>query len=85
MQNYLIILMTAPIWLSFLYLLWRIFILPFTIPKAEINLLSIELIQKHGDEANKFAFINEDRAWRYSNARDQAKWHLVGKKIRKTR
>lgn len=72
---------TAPFWGSFLWVLWQGGVRPRLIPRAEIERLAAELIARHGDRAEEVAFIEEDRAWRYSDGFAQGKWRRVRKWI----
>jgi hypothetical protein len=68
---------TAPIWGACLWVLWQGWGRPHLIPRAEIERLAAELIARHGDRAEEIAFIEEDRAWRYSDGFNQGKWRRV--------
>jgi hypothetical protein len=65
----------------FLSVEWQGRIRPLLIPRAEIEKLVDELIEKHGERAEEFAAIEEDRAWRYSQNFDQGKWRRVRKEL----
>ena len=66
---------------AFLSVEWQGRIRPLLIPRAEIEKLVDELIDKHGERAEEFAAIEEDRAWRYSQNFDQGKWRRVRKEL----
>ena len=74
---------TAPIWGAFLWELWEGGIRPRLIPRTEIDALSAAMLARHGDKAKEIAFIEEDRAWRYSDSFEQGKWRRVRKRIEK--
>lgn len=38
-------------------------------------------MEKYGPLAEEMAFIEEDRAWRYSEAFEQGKWHRVRREL----
>jgi len=60
---------------------WEFRVKPLRIPKEEINAIADELIEKHGPDAEKFAYIEEDAAWRRSNTFEQGKWRRVCKEL----
>jgi hypothetical protein len=72
---------TAPIWGAFLWELWEGGIRPRLVPPAEIDALSAAMLARHGDKAEEMAFIEEDRAWRYSDSFEQGKWRRVRERI----
>lgn len=53
------------------------------VPAREIVSLARELRQKHGVRAAEIAFINEDRAWRYSDSFERGKWQRVKRHLQK--
>ncbi len=65
----------------FLWGEWQGRIRPLLIPRAEIERLADELVDKHGERAEEFAAIEEDRAWRYSQNFEQGKWLRVRKEL----
>jgi len=76
---------TAPIWGAFLWELWEGGIRPRFVARAEIDAMSASMLARHGDRAEEMAFIEEDRAWRYSESFQQGKWRRVRKRIEKIR
>ena len=60
---------------------WSFRIRPLSIPKAEINAIVDDLIEKHGPRAEEIAFIEEDRAWRYTDTYEQGKWRRVRREL----
>ena len=76
---------TAPIWGALLWELWEGSVRPRLIPRAEIDALSASILRRYGDRAEEMAFIEEDRAWRYSDSLEQAKWRRVRKRIQRMR
>lgn len=66
---------------AFLSVEWQGRIRPLLIPRPEIERLADELIHKHGARAEEIAFIEEDRAWRYSQNLEQGKWRRVRKEL----
>jgi len=76
---------TAPIWGAFLWELWEGGVRPRLVPLAEIDALSATMLSRYGDRAEEMAFIEEDRAWRYSDSFEQRKWRRVRKRIERMR
>lgn len=68
---------TAPIWGSFVWVIWEGSIRPRLIPASEIEAEARRLLARWGDRAAEMAFIEEDRAWRYSETFEQGRWHRV--------
>lgn len=66
---------------AFVSVEWQGRIRPMFIPRAEIKRMTDELLEKHGDCAEETAFIEEDRAWRYSQTFEQGKWRRVRKEL----
>jgi len=60
---------------------WAFRIRPLFIPKVEIDSVVDELIARHGPRAEEIAYINEDRAWRYSDTFEQGKWRRVRREL----
>lgn len=65
--------------------IYQQFIRLLLIPKSEINNFADDLFQKHGPEAEHYAHIEEDRAWRYSNLYAQGKWRRVKRELQRRR
>lgn len=76
-----IALATSPIWGAFVWVMWEGEIQPRFIPEAEINALANAHIARYGERAAEMAFIEEDRAWRYSDSFAQGKWKRVREEI----
>lgn len=60
---------------------WDFRIRPLLIPKAKINAVVDGLIAQHGPRAEEVAYIEEDRAWRYSDTYEQGKWRRVRREL----
>jgi hypothetical protein len=75
----------SPIWGAFLWELWARGIRPRLFPRAEIDALAAVMLAQHDDRAEEMAFIEEDRAWRYSDSFEQGKWRRVRKRIERMR
>ena len=71
----------SPIWGAFLWELWEGGIRPRLVARAEIDAMSASMLSRYGDRAEEMAFIEEDRAWRYSDSFEQGKWRQVRKRI----
>jgi hypothetical protein len=71
----------GPIWGPLLWHFWQGTIRPRLIPGAEIDALAAAMLSQHGNRAEEIAFIEEDRAWRYSQAFERGKWRRVRKRI----
>lgn len=65
----------------FLWVEWQGRIRPMFISRAEIERMADELAEKYGDRAEEMAFMEEDRAWRYSQTFEQGKWRRVRKEL----
>jgi hypothetical protein len=76
-----IALATSPIWGAFIWVTWEGEIRPRFIPEAEINTLANDHMARFGERAAETAFIEEDRAWRYSDSFNQGKWKRVRQEI----
>jgi hypothetical protein len=76
---------TAPIWGALLWELWEGGIRPRLVPASEIDSLAAAMLARHSDRAEEMAFIEEDRAWRYSESFEQGKWRRVRKRIERMR
>jgi hypothetical protein len=74
-----------PIWGTLVWELWEGSIRPLLVPRAEIGALSVTMLVQHADRAEQMAFIEEDRAWRYSDSFEQGKWRRVRKTIERWR
>ena len=60
---------------------WEFRLKPLAIPKAKINAIVDDLIALHGPDAEEMAYIEEDRAWRYSDTYEQGKWRRVRREL----
>jgi hypothetical protein len=56
-----------------------------SVSRTEIDALSAMMLARHGDSAERMAFIEEDRAWRYSDSFEQGKWRRIRKTIERLR
>ena len=67
---------TSPIWGALLWVLWEGSIRPRLIPRGEIDLLAASMLDRYGPRTAEMAFIEEDRAWRYSQSFERGKWRV---------
>lgn len=72
-----IALAASPVWGSLLWVIWDLDIRPRLIPKAAIEAEAKAMLARWGERAAEMAFIEEDRAWRYSDGFEQGRWHRV--------
>ncbi len=72
---------TAPVWGTLLWCLWQLSIRPRLIPAGEIRVLADEMVASYGPRAEEIALIEEDSAWRSSEAFEQGKWHRVRREL----
>lgn len=70
---------------GYLWLAWQTRIRPMFIPSSEIERLACSLIEQHGERAEEFAAMEEDRAWRYSRSFEQGKWRRVRRELSATK
>ena len=68
---------TVPIWGARALEVWLGVIRPRLNAQAEIDALAVDLLEQHGMRAAEMAFIEEDRAWRYSDSFERGKWKRV--------
>jgi hypothetical protein len=55
------------------------------VPASEIDALAASMLARHGDRAEEMVFVEEDRAWRYSESFQQGKWRRVRKRLERMR
>lgn len=58
-------------------------ILPRLVRRREIEAIADEVMRKHPDDPEEWAFMEEHAAWYRSLSFEQGKWHRVRKLIRK--
>ena len=54
---------------------------PLFVSKADIKEIADDLAEKHGDDAERIAFIEEDRAMRHTDTYKQGVWKRVRKEL----
>lgn len=67
----------------FLWDWFQLHIRPLFITKSEIGRKADELLDKHGGGAEYHAYIEEDRAMRYTDTYKQGVWRRIRKELRK--
>lgn len=53
------------------------------IPRVEIEAMADEVMRKHPEDPEEWAFMEEESAWYRSHTFEQGKWHRVRKVIRR--
>jgi hypothetical protein len=72
---------SAPIWGTLLWELWNGAVRPRLIRRDIIDRAAAAILAEHGDLAEQMAWIQEDRAWRYSDPFKQGGWRRIRKRI----
>jgi hypothetical protein len=72
---------SAPIWSTLLWELWDGAVRPRLIRRDIIDRAAAAILAEHGDRAEQMAWIQEDRAWRYSDSFKQGGWRRIRKRI----
>ncbi|MCA1867098.1 hypothetical protein HW571_15535 [Agrobacterium genomosp. 3] len=67
--------------IAYLWLEWQTRIRPLLLSSSEIKRLADNLTERHGERAEEFASMEEDRAWRYSRSFEQGKWRRVRREL----
>lgn len=65
---------------------WAVFegaVLPRLVPREEIEAMADEVMRRHPEDPEEWAFMEEHAAWYRSHAFEQGKWHRVRKVIRR--
>jgi hypothetical protein len=71
----------APIWGTLLWELWDGAVRPRLIRRDIIDRAAAAILAEHGELAEQMAWIQEDRAWRYSDPFKQGGWRRIRKRI----
>jgi hypothetical protein len=72
----------APIWGTLLWELWDGAVRPRLIRRDIIDrAAAAAILAEHGERAEQMAWIQEDRAWRYSDSYKQGGWRRIRKRI----
>jgi hypothetical protein len=72
---------SAPFLGTLLWELWEGDVRPRLIPSNVIDRAATAILTIHGERAEQVAWIEEDRAWRYSDPFKQGCWRRVRKRI----
>jgi hypothetical protein len=72
---------SAPIWGTLLWELWDGAVRPRLIRRDIIDRAAAAILAEHGERAEEMAWIQEDRAWRYSDSFKQGGWRRIRKRI----
>lgn len=67
----------SSVWGALLWEIWEGVVRLRMLPQKEIDALARQMIAEYGQRAADSAFANEDRAWRYSDRFERAKWRRV--------
>lgn len=62
---------------------WNRFVRPYFADRNKVRRLADILIARYGDRAEEMAFVEEDRAWRYSEPFKQGIWRRVRIELRR--
>lgn len=79
------VVIASPILIAVIWEVWEGCIRVRLMPTREIVSFARGLREKHGRRAAEIAFINEDRAWRYSDSFERGKWRRVKRHLQKSR
>jgi len=79
----LIAMAASPIVLGIGWAVVEISILPRLVPREEIEAMADEVMRKHPEDPEEWAFMEEHAAWYRSLSFEQGKWHRVRKVIRR--
>jgi len=67
------------------YHLYENVVRPGRIPREEIEALADEMEQRHPDDPDDWAFVEEQAAWYRGDLHGQGRWHRVRKALRTRR
>lgn len=73
----------APMVLGIGWAIYEDSVLPRLVPRAEIEAMADEVMRKHPEDPEEWAFMEEHAAWHRSLSFEQGKWHRVRKVIRR--
>lgn len=62
---------------------WKRIVRPYFADRNKVRRLADILVARYGDRAEEMAFIEEDRAWRYSETFKQGIWRRVRLELRR--
>lgn len=73
----------SPIVLAIAWVIYDMEVRPRLVPRAEIEAMADEVMSKHPENPEEWAFMEEESAWYRSNTFEQGKWHRVRRVIRR--
>lgn len=73
----------SPMVLGISWVIYDMEIRPRLVPRAEIEAMADEVMRKHPEDPEEWAFMEEHAAWYRSHTFEQGKWHRVRKVIRR--
>jgi hypothetical protein len=76
-----VIVVLSPIWGAIGWEVIAGVLLPRLIPRRDIERHADEIMRQYPEDPEQAAFINEHRAWRDSDSREQGKWKRVRREI----
>lgn len=76
-------LVVLPLGAALGWFLYDAFIRPRLIPRREIETLAEAAMRTHPEDAEEWAFREEQGAWHRSHGDERARWHRVRKEIRR--
>jgi hypothetical protein len=72
---------SAPVWGALLWELWEGDVRPRMVPRGIIDRAARAILAKHGEQAEQLVWLEETRAWRYSDPFKQGCWRRVRRRI----
>lgn len=75
----------SPIWGALVWELWAGWVRPRLLAREVIRRQADAYLRRYGVGAEEMVFIEEDRAWRYSDSSEQGKWRRVRREIERLR
>ncbi|MFN4009866.1 MAG: hypothetical protein ACK4K8_07925 [Pannonibacter sp.] len=73
----------SPVVLGVGWVIYEGAVLPRFVPRAEIEAMADEVMRRHPEDPEEWAFMEEESAWYRSHTVEQGKWHRVRKVIRR--
>lgn len=73
----------SPVVLGIGWFIYEGSIRPRLVPREEIEAMAEEVMRKHPEDPEEWAFMEEHAAWCRSHTFEQGKWHRVRKVIRR--
>lgn len=73
----------SPVALGVGWVIYDMEVRPRLVPREEIEAMADEVMRKHPEDPEEWAFMEEHAAWYRSHTFEQGKWHRVRKVIRR--